>query len=290
MKRYIKSNYESSKYQNPVKDNPSIQRAFDRLWKDSGENVEAFMRGLDAGIGNGDLPRALLDWDYYSSDLMEVAEQYAQYREANKGMKRKRRTYGTKRADSLVTELVNSIATIPISVELTNTRKYPDSDDRTLVYIISADPHYTASLVSMYSDTISIDISPDSTFELDDKMIEDITRSIKYVEGNYKTYSWFVQKYSRLVDTFLGEYLSVPESDYIRYICATKNMNTGKREVTFTKDKYGSGARPIAEILYNNGYIDKVAVAVAYDFLFPLFESYGLELQLVSNYYLRVRL
>lgn len=299
MKRLVYAVTADNIIKNPVEDDPAVERAFKRLYRDSGENSDGFIRSIGSGIGNGDLPRALANWyDSHNDKLIDVARQYAEYRDATRGMKQKRRSYDIEGADEAVAKLVDSVATVPITLEKEKTEKLGNT--RQIWYritVVPFSPYCSDNPYSSYTCHFCVYVEPNVPFSIDFRReptimddnspasyAERITHYIKCIEADYKVYKLFIQKYHELVKTVCGEYLGVPQSEYINYLEASQHMGTGERKVMLHIGNKNDGAIEVAKLLYNNGYIDEATTEAAYGFLSPLFDSYGLDLILTEKY------
>lgn len=252
MKRWIHAATSSS---HPVKDS-SIRKVFDKVWEWEDGNKEGFFDSLDKGYHERQLPSALLaDPDY----MMDLAEQYAEYREAqDDGFE-----FDTEGADKFVESIISQYPHLHVNVDKVVSKLVPSR----LKYIFALDEY-----PSMELDT-EINLAPNSAFEPLPREKDSIIKIIEELEDSSFLIDKFIQNYSGLLDTFYGEYLDILKSEYKDYLAVSQYDDPFLIAIWF---EY-LDERRLGQELYKKGYIDRPYGLDAIEFLKPLFESYGLD-------------
>lgn len=272
MKRWI----HAATLTNPVQ-HQGARSALDRIWNSAEGDKEYFMGMIDRGIGNSDLPKSL--FSFSDSELLSLAEEYANYRIALDNNYKSKHAFDVDSVTDAITAMVSANSNIPMNVKLQQTRIY--TKNMYLEYILSSQEYPCNE-----TDPIAIILEPDTQFiGLDPKDQERIENAIEYVETTASYSAMFIQNYSALLDTFYGEYLGVPKSKYKDYIRCSYYEENGPFTIWF---EYAS-AYDVSKLLYSKGYIEEPYTSDAEELLKPLLNSYGLELDEIFNFITKLR-
>lgn len=154
MKRWI----HAATLTNPVQ-HQGARSTFDRIWRRAEGNKEYFIGMIDRGIGNSDLPKSL--FSFSDSELLSLAEEYANYRIALDDNYKSKHTFDTDSVTDAITAMVSANSNIPMNVELQQTRIH--KKNMYLEYILSSQEYPCNK-----TDPIDIILEPDTQFIFSD--------------------------------------------------------------------------------------------------------------------------
>ena len=212
----------------------SVKREFTRLWNLNNGDADAFLRGIDYGYGNMELPRTLSQYSSY--DLLDMAQQYADAKVAEQDRKSSRNHYDTEGLiDSYEAAYEEAFAdagyNITCDAEIKSMEGSPSKRKVSLVIHLSP---YTEEFGDKIELT-SIAIFPNQKFIVSaDEKFDNVSSVVDLRITEYDVRAYFCTTYRDMLQSFLSDYFGIPESEWLDYIGATTyDSNANKATIWF---------------------------------------------------------